>query len=272
MYCFRCVAMQKRRFIPAFTLIELLVVIAIIALLVGILLPALGKARSAARAASCLSTQRQLSLAMNQYATDYKDFIPREAAVGTTPATLRERLPWAVAFRPYLDTRCSPNTDLNDGFRTGAAYYHCAERRNSVAPHAVHYVSNAFVFLRAGVVSASAYSDVRFRRGPMKLSALPFPGKTIYLAELAEDPNRRLWDTWGLTLNPSGADTDLNVGQFYDFWATDQIDPAQELARTNVKRHGLGSNTLYLDGHAAHEPSSLLKTLTSYDDGLYGLR
>ncbi|MCC6676356.1 MAG: type II secretion system protein [Phycisphaerales bacterium] len=60
----------------AFTLIELLVVIAIIALLVGILLPSLGKARNSARLARCLSNNRQMGLAMTLYANEQKNWYP----------------------------------------------------------------------------------------------------------------------------------------------------------------------------------------------------
>jgi len=59
-----------------FTLIELLVVVAIIAILAGILLPALGKAKASARKVKCIAQIREVSVAVNQFAYDHENRYP----------------------------------------------------------------------------------------------------------------------------------------------------------------------------------------------------
>lgn len=70
-----------------FTLIELLVVISIIALLVGILLPALGAARRSAQSAVCLGNLRSAGQAMATYAADNRDWMPGPNTSGVDVAT-----------------------------------------------------------------------------------------------------------------------------------------------------------------------------------------
>jgi prepilin-type N-terminal cleavage/methylation domain-containing protein len=82
--------MKLRR---AFTLVELLVVIGIIAVLIGILLPTLGKAQEAARRTTCLSQLRELANSLRIYGTENKDICPiggiaanpSSGAAGTNP-------------------------------------------------------------------------------------------------------------------------------------------------------------------------------------------
>lgn len=80
----------RRRLLEAyaFTLVELLVVIAIIAVLAGMLLPALGRAKETARRTQCLNHTRQLGLSHVLYGDDYNGFYPPRASRNRWPTQL----------------------------------------------------------------------------------------------------------------------------------------------------------------------------------------
>mgnify|MGYP002317265912 FL=1 len=86
------VSMQKR----GFTLIELLIVISIIAILAGMLLPALNKAKQKARTSQCISNQKSIGLSFVMYATDNNDWmVPVEQPGFAHPA-------WFYHLAPYF--------------------------------------------------------------------------------------------------------------------------------------------------------------------------
>jgi prepilin-type N-terminal cleavage/methylation domain-containing protein len=88
---------------PGFTLVELLVVIGIIALLVSILLPALGKARRSAQTAQCLSNMRSMQVAQWMYANDNNGYLV-QAGLGHGSTTYDEEAAWINTLEQYYGT------------------------------------------------------------------------------------------------------------------------------------------------------------------------
>jgi prepilin-type N-terminal cleavage/methylation domain-containing protein len=97
---------HARRLWAAFSLIELLVVIAVVALLVALVLPALGKSREASRTTKCLANVRSIGQALTSYADENKDLFPHWSSWqlwegdGTAPDSPGPG--WTELLRPYI--------------------------------------------------------------------------------------------------------------------------------------------------------------------------
>jgi prepilin-type N-terminal cleavage/methylation domain-containing protein/prepilin-type processing-associated H-X9-DG protein len=183
--------MRKRFHRHAFTLIELLVVIAIIAILAGMLLPALARAKNAARQAQCQSQLRQIALAVRLYADDHQDEFPRSEH---SALTFRQKT-WGYAVLPYLGF---------DGVtRTAAAWntvfnrlYRCPEdRRTNEWSYGIN------VYFELGPEDDYVGSPATWR----KVTQVPRPTETILFAEMTGGADHIMAHFWDATSVPEVA-------------------------------------------------------------------
>jgi len=106
--------MMNQRLTTGFTLIELLVVISIIALLVAVLLPAIGSARIAAKATKSVTQAKQITVALHMYANDQRDSLPfnrnkRPTDTGVNPTgAYWPGVIYHLGYAPNLDVFWGP--------------------------------------------------------------------------------------------------------------------------------------------------------------------
>ncbi len=205
-----------------FTLIELLVVIAIIAVLMGILMPVLHKAREQAKDVICRNNLKQIGLGAYFYAQAWDHQLPRGAAGNTA---------WYTQFMGYLAQK-----PVENDYRT-VDIYRCPsypDKRQTVC-----YIVNGWEFNNRSDRTGHETT------APSRLLDCRRPAETLYLA----DNENGSWRSIITSADDDGIDR-------CDIWhpghlPTSDSEDVTQGRRVARARHKTGCNTLWLDWHVA---------------------
>ncbi len=246
---------SRKGVLSGFTLIELLVVIAIIALLMGVLIPALSRARKQARGAVCMAALKQWGMCYQLYATDYDSKLPYFQG-GTVRTTYMESL------RPYYSDinkmrTCPAATKVSVGNPTGLQ-----------AESYFGYTRNAWQIdvAQAGWMADTDWGIGSFGENSWLRNTIDQNGKranvdkawaTIDVRHIAEVPflaDARWNNAWPENTHPVPAPTAAEEQMF-------NIGNWSQIVCHVMRRHKQGVNVCFGDGGARYVRAEDLWTL-----------
>ena len=227
-----------------FTLIELLVVIAIIALLMGILMPALQRVKEQAKQSVCASNLNQVGLAANMFMQDNDQQLPRGCSDNSAEYPKKV---WFLLFMPYLGQRAE------DGDYRNVKIFRCPSYPDKA--QTVCYVINAWNLSKdsnGNFIGLTDYTGAYEYQRLTRMTQFRRVGDAIYLSEneywLDESQGRHRaviehWDT-----------KDLDQ---CDIWSELHL-PTYDYGNVNIyrrvalNRHREGTNNLFGDWHVEY--------------------
>lgn len=206
----------------AFTLIELLMVVAVIAILAGLLLPALGRARNKARAMICLGHLKQWGVATQLYVLDHNDYLPPDGTpnpgASSTNYGWYVQLPRELGLAPYHEMNWRTNAEM----RSPRSIWLCpANPRVSNGRNLFHYCLNAHV------------NGTGDNQRPVKWTEIEQPSAMVWLFDSKNLPAVGYWGYVHTNLHGAGANFTFLDGHARRFPRADYWNDLTNKGRTD---------------------------------------